>query len=266
MSPDSLSEEAIRARLPRTVAEQIPRLWVMASVDSTNRFLRDRALEGEASGCVCLAETQTVGHGRRGRSWVSPPGGNLYLSLLWRFPTGTGGLGGLALSVAVATIGALENLKLDGVGIKWPNDLIWRNRKLGGILIEASGERDGECFAIIGIGLNRYLSEAQRTRIDRPVADLHDIGGEHIETNQLAAETLSCLFSRLAAFQNRGFHAAKKDYEDRDALNGREVEILDGEHVIKGVARGVNDKGALRVQTLNGIKTFHSGEVSVRVL
>lgn len=119
------------------------RLEIHQRIDSTNRHLMREAAHGAPSGTVCLAERQTAGQGRHGRCWVSPFGANLYLSILWRYPCGPAGLSGLSLAAGAVVADALRQLGVQGLVLKWPNDLLWGGRKLGGILLEVSGEAQG---------------------------------------------------------------------------------------------------------------------------
>ena len=117
---------------------------------------------------VCFAEHQSAGKGRRGRQWVSPFGSNIYMSILWRFQQdGIACTAGLSLAVGVAVIRALKTYGFNEVGLKWPNDIYCQGKKLGGILIEVSGEADGPCAVIIGLGLNLFLPEIQGQTITR---------------------------------------------------------------------------------------------------
>lgn len=215
---------------------------------------------------VCVAETQTAGRGRRGRVWQSPLGGNLYFSLLWRFDQGMGALAGLSLVAGVATIGALEDCGVREAGLKWPNDVLARGRKLAGILVELGGEFLGPCHAVIGIGINLRLSDAARARIDQPAIDLATLAGTGSppSRNLLAARLISRLVAALDRFDAQGFEAFREDYARSDLLNGEAVRVLTGAQTHDGVAAGIDARGALRVR--HGAKVVHydSAEVSVR--
>ena len=149
---------------------------VVDTVDSTNRLLLAEAQAGAPSGLAVAAELQTRGRGRRGRGWHTGLGDALTFSLLWRFPQGAGALHGLSLAVSVALVRALRALGATEAMVKWPNDVLWRQRKLAGVLIEVQGGSAGPSAAVIGIGINVRLDESVRERIDQPVADLAAAG------------------------------------------------------------------------------------------
>lgn len=143
-------------------------LEIHEQIPSTNSYLSELVHKGAPSGVVCFAEQQTAGKGRRGRCWVSPYGNNVYVSILWRFQQGPAAISALSLAVGVAVIRTLKQYSIPGIGLKWPNDIYWRDKKLGGILIEVSGENQGPCAAVIGLGLNLYLSGEEAESIDQP--------------------------------------------------------------------------------------------------
>lgn len=121
-----------------------------AQVDSTNDLALDAARGTQSSGYVCLAEQQLSGRGRLGRRWVSPFARNIYLSMLWRFPAGAGSLEGLSLAIGVAVARALEKSSLQGLSLKWPNDVLLNGEKLAGILLEMHGDSAGQCSVVRG--------------------------------------------------------------------------------------------------------------------
>lgn len=260
-----LERERILEELTGATRRRLDSLTVLPSVDSTNRWLYAQGMAGQPAGSVCLAEMQTAGRGRRGRGWVSPFGTNFYGSVLWRFDAGPTALGGLSLAVGVAAARALESMGLEGVGIKWPNDLYWDGRKLAGVLVEVSGESGGPSLAVAGLGINCQLPPAARLEVDQPFAELDDMpGGEGVGRNLLAATVLNEMFEMLAAFGERGFDACRRDFERLDVLRGRPVTLLEGNRATEGRALGVDDTGRLRAEVAGGEKTFASGEVSLR--
>ena len=141
----------------RCSAAEVERINTARGGDAElDRMLR-QAEAGLPSGSVCVAEQQTAGRGRRGRPWVSPYAGNIYLSVLWRFAQGATALEGLSLAVGVAVATALERSGVQGVGLKWPNDVLHEGAKLGGILLEMVGDATGACAVVIGVGGVYYL-------------------------------------------------------------------------------------------------------------
>jgi BirA family transcriptional regulator, biotin operon repressor / biotin---[acetyl-CoA-carboxylase] ligase len=148
-----LDEQTIRTALPITVARRLGALEVHWEIDSTSSELQRRGSDIPDFSIV-MAETQTAGRGRRGRSWLSPPGLNIYLSCLKRFDAGFASLSGLSLATGVIVLRALHALGVHDARLKWPNDVLAEGGKLAGILVELSGEYQGPCAAVIGIGLN----------------------------------------------------------------------------------------------------------------
>ena len=241
-------------------------LEVLDVATSTNTLLMQRAGAGAASGSVIAAEWQTGGRGRRGRVWHATPGAALTFSLLWRFQQGAGTLSGLSLAVGVALTRALARLGLTGVGLKWPNDAIWQGCKLAGILIELQGEANGPSAAVIGIGINCRLPAALRDRIDQPVADLAQIAGVDVDRNRLLAVLLIELADALRAFAHGGFAPLREEWQARHVYQNEPVRLtLPEAATLDGIAQGVDDNGALLIETAGGVRRVHSGEVSLRL-
>jgi len=240
-------------------------LEIRDSVDSTSSRLLERAAAGAPSGAALAAESQTGGRGRLGRPWHAGLGEALTFSLLWRFARGAGTLSGLPLAVGVALARALEAAGASPVALKWPNDLLWRGRKLGGILIELAGDAMGPTAAVIGVGINVRLSPATRARIGQPAADLEEACGAAPDRNRLAALALRELGGALDAFAREGFAPLRAEWQRRHAHQGRRVTLIlpDGSRQA-GRAAGVAEDGSLLLETRSGVKRFHSGEVSLR--
>ncbi|MBV1774480.1 biotin--[acetyl-CoA-carboxylase] ligase [Burkholderiaceae bacterium DAT-1] len=233
-------------------------------IDSTNAALIKAAHDGAPSGMVYAAEYQTAGRGRRGRQWRGELGGTLMYSLLWRFNLGLADLSGLSLAVGLAVVRALQSLGVSGAQLKWPNDIVCDAGKLGGILIELAGEAHGPVAAVLGIGLNVRMSDDNRAAIDQPVATLDDLGLKSTR-NQLLACLLRELADVLNAFSHGGFSPLLKEWESHHRWHGQPVSMLmpDGSK-IQGTVVGVSDEGALKLACEDGIRQFHSGEVSLR--
>jgi BirA family biotin operon repressor/biotin-[acetyl-CoA-carboxylase] ligase len=259
---DLLDPAAIRARLSRALAKRIDAIEVAWEIDSTNAALLRRPAGRSVE--VLLAERQSAGRGRRGRGWISPLAAHVYLSLQRRFDGGIAALAGLSLAVGVAAAESLRALGVAEVGLKWPNDLVARGRKLGGILIEFGGEDGGIARAVIGIGLNVRMPEAAAAAIDQPWIDLRELAGEMPSRNALAAALIAALVPALDEFAEYGLAPFLPRWRALDALRGRAVEVLAGNQRAAGVALGVADSGALRVRHVDGERDYHSAEVSVR--
>jgi BirA family biotin operon repressor/biotin-[acetyl-CoA-carboxylase] ligase len=192
-------------------------------------------------------------------------GNALTFSLLWRFEFGLSAISGLSLAVGVAMMRALGKLGVAGIGLKWPNDILTSRGKLAGILIEAQGDMLGPSAVVIGIGLNLRLPRTVQQHIDQPVTDLAHSVGEMPERNRLLALLLQELANMLGVFAKRGFSPLRTEWESYHVYQNKQVKMLlpDGTQTI-GVVHGVNDEGALRVETKQGMQIFHAGEISLR--
>lgn len=243
------------------------RVTVLAETDSTNTQLLDADSARDPQ--ALLAEYQTAGRGRRGRAWRSPFGANLYLSLAWSFPAWPPALTTLPLVVGVICAEALAQTGVEGLGLKWPNDLLLEGRKLGGILIEHRGEAGGPCRVVIGVGINVAMSDEQASPIDQPWialnAALSRQGRAAASRNALAADLLNRLAIALRQFEASGFAPFVPRWNAQDLTRDRKVRILLGNGEVDGIARGVAPDGALQVETAQGLTAYHSGEVSLRL-
>lgn len=264
---DLLDRDAILGALPSSVRADVASLDVRWSVASTNADLLEAAQSEGAA--VLLAERQTAGRGRRGRTWASPLAANLYLSLARRFDGGLARLGGLSLVAGVAVADALHGLGAPAVGLKWPNDIVVREgdslRKLGGILVEGGGEHGGPVRAVIGIGLNIRMPAATGRDIGQPWSDLATVMGAGAPSrNVIAAAVLACLVPALQRFDESGLADFIPRFGQWDALRDHEVVVHAHDGAQTGTAVGVAEDGALRVRFADGERRVHAGEVSIR--
>jgi BirA family biotin operon repressor/biotin-[acetyl-CoA-carboxylase] ligase len=238
---------------------------VMDECASTSSVLSERAGAGAPDGSVVACEHQAAGRGRRGNVWISPIGGSLAFSLLWRFNQGPAALAGLGLAVAVLAARALERLEISGVQVKWPNDLVCGGRKLGGILVEVSGEALGPSAVVIGVGLNVRLDPGARERIGRPVADLAGCSASVPARTAVLGALLESFAAGLARFGRDGFAPFRDEWMRRHAWQGRRVALtVAGRRVAEGEALGIAEDGSLVLRSPRGVERFHSGELSLR--
>jgi BirA family biotin operon repressor/biotin-[acetyl-CoA-carboxylase] ligase len=259
-----LDRDAIVAALG-PVASRL-KIEVVDSVDSTSSELLRRAAHRPVDRQVLVAEWQTAGRGRRGRNWNAVAGGSLTFSLGWRFEQGAGFLAGLSLAVGVALGRALDAAGFKDVQLKWPNDLVHRHCKIGGILIEISGDALGPALAIIGVGLNVRLPESARRGIAQPVTDLAAIGKDlALDRNRLLAFILAELCALLERYSRDGFAPFVAEWQRRHSLQKKPVRVLlpDGS-VAAGDVVGVDASGALVLDQRGRRIRFVSGEVSLR--
>ena len=259
-----LDKEAILSAMEPRMKSRFQELQVLWSVDSTNRYILNQVSNGKTRDLVVLAEHQSAGRGRRGRYWVSPFGRNLYLSLLWEFELDAAQLSGLSLAIAVAISRALAKLEINDVMLKWPNDLLWQERKLCGILLEMRGEASGPWQVVIGIGMNVNMDPMTAEEIDQPWVDLRSILGRNIDRNQLAAVILSELMNALEQFQSSGLTPFIDEWRARDVCRDQLVELHFPDRVQQGIARGIDSAGAILLESDGVVKPYHAGEVSLR--
>jgi len=255
-----------RSTVARQLARSTPEIRVefLDECPSTNTVLAERAIHGAPNGLVLSCERQSEGRGRRGKRWISVVGGSLAFSILWCFPGGGGALAGLSLAVAVGVARALERLGIGEIQVKWPNDLFCEGRKMGGILIEVSGDVLGPSTAVVGIGINVRLDEAARERIGQPATDLAHCGVVPSRSVLLVA-LLEGLALSLAQFSREGFVPFREEWLRRHAWQGRQVALsLGGHRIAEGRAVGIAEDGALVLESPQGLMRFHSGELSLR--
>jgi BirA family biotin operon repressor/biotin-[acetyl-CoA-carboxylase] ligase len=269
-SSEPLAAERIQEKLSPDVRPRVRSLEVAWSVGSTNTVLLSRPNPPNGSSEVMLAEYQAAGRGRRGRAWLAPPGGAICLSLSWTFRDVPADLSALGLVIGVCELRALHVLGVSGAKLKWPNDLLVDERKLGGILIELRAETDGPACVVIGMGLNVSLGAPVLAKIaeaGNAATDLIAAGLAEPLRNTVAAALVNSCIDGLLEFERHGLRPFIENWRDADALQGRMVDIKGGAgEVTHGLARGVDLHGALLVETPDeGLKKFVSGEVSVRV-
>jgi BirA family biotin operon repressor/biotin-[acetyl-CoA-carboxylase] ligase len=251
--------EPRRAALLRT-------LEVLFDVDSTNSRLLAAPPPPADRADVCLCELQHAGRGRRGRRWIAPFGAGIAMSLGWTFIAGARAVPALSLVVGVAAVRALTRSGAVEVMLKWPNDIVFRDRKIGGVLIELRTEAGGAAHVVIGVGMNVALSPAARRELGARVAAAADACAAAPSRNALAGAILDELLSMLERFGREGFAAYRDAWTALDALHGRPAQVLIGDTVVTGMARGVDEEGALLMEVDGRIQRFVSGEASLRVI
>ena len=264
---EPLDRKKIQALLDPGIRERVRQLDTVWTVGSTNTLLLERANPPVGSSEVLLAEYQTAGRGRRGRNWVAPPGGSICMSLSWMFREVPRDLGALGLVVGVCALRALSRLGVGQARLKWPNDLLVDDRKLGGILIELRAESAGPACVVIGIGLNVALGAPLLEKIAAtglaPI-DLAASGLKDPSRNAVAAGLINSFVRGLLEFERDGLKPFVREWMAADALRGRPVSVTADNASTKGVARGIDLDGALLVETPQGLLRFISGDVSVR--
>jgi BirA family transcriptional regulator, biotin operon repressor / biotin---[acetyl-CoA-carboxylase] ligase len=216
---------------------------------------------------VCLAEKQSAGRGRRGREWISPPGENIYLSLVWPFFTGMNAqLDGLSLVAGVAIAKAMAFCGIQAK-VKWPNDVLVNGAKVAGILIETKIKRSGEVVAVIGVGINYALSDSSRLRIGQACSDMASHLDDQLlpDRNRVAGMVIKELIQACEVFAQHGFSAFAEQWKQFDICSGNIVQIHDATGEWTGKAIGLDSQCALRVMRDNVECMVVAADVSVRI-
>jgi BirA family transcriptional regulator, biotin operon repressor / biotin---[acetyl-CoA-carboxylase] ligase len=263
-----LDEARIRAVLDERHNRQLG-LQLLFEVDSTNTCLLNAPAPPNGRAEASLSEIQYAGRGRRGRPWIAPFGASLALSLGWTFQQSARALPALSLATGVAVSRALARAGAQAIALKWPNDIWFQDRKIGGVLIEMRTEADGAAYVVIGVGLNVSLSVDARREIESTqvlVASAADACPAPPSRNWLAGAILSELLSMLAQFEREGFAPFRQPWIALDALGGRPAQVMLGDTVVSGIACGVDAEGALLLRTGGKVRTFVSGEARLRLI
>jgi len=262
-----LSKEKILSFLSFDQQARLEKIEILDNIPSTNDYLLHSLQARPNKNYACFAEKQTHGKGRRGRTWIAPFAKNIYLSVLWRFPQDPSALSGLSLAIAVSIIETLKHYTTtQELGIKWPNDVLYKNHKLAGILVELAGESNDNCSAVIGVGLNVDMPNASHQYITQPWADLQNMTQTIVDRNEVAGLLLSHLVNTLILFQNQGFHAFTEKWQTLDLTLGKPISLTNSaSEKLQGIGRGINEQGHFLLETPCGIKSFSSGEVSIRL-
>lgn len=261
-----LCKDSIAAHLSAVGAQMPRQIEIFRTLDSTNKYVRERAEQSDYSGSVVLAERQTSGRGRRGKTWVSPFAANIYMSILWDFEQGAKALEGLSLGIGVAVRRALVELGIKNVSLKWPNDIYVSDKKLGGILLEMIGDPAGQCSVIIGVGINVSMPEATATNIDQPWTDIRTESTQQISRNLLAAVLIDNIFAVLDDFESVGFAGYRDEWQVADAFKGQQGTVSTPRDSISGTVVGVDNNGAVQLRLADGqVQSFIGGELSLRL-
>jgi len=246
---------------------QFVNLELLNVTDSTNKYLNTSAnIKPHAS--VVIANIQTKGKGRRGRSWQASVGESLAMSILWKFDKGASGLSGLSLVVGVAIQRMMKKIGINNSFLKWPNDLLILEGdayfKLAGVLIELQGDLESRCSAVIGVGLNYDLSSDLLKNIDQPATNIKKYLNSDMDLNQLSAMLIREIINALSEFESNGFLSVKEEWLSYNAFKGRKISFIkSGGEVITGQIVDIENDGALKIMQDNGIhETLISGEVS----
>lgn len=261
----SLDENLVRLSLQQQTSARLDRLRVFAEIDSTNDWLKDQTAPLAGHINVALAEHQTAGRGRRNRMWISAPGGSLCLSVSYRFQATPENLPPMTLALGVGVVNALADLGVQDLCLKWPNDLLIGNNKLGGILTETQFRNRDEICVVAGIGINVDPPEAIAGGIESDWAHraigLRSSMAEPPSREQLAVAIIDAFFSAFTSYDQHGFSYFKDDFVAIDWLAGQSIVVDTPGGDIKGIATGIDKWGGLLVDSDAGRQTIVSGSI-----
>jgi BirA family biotin operon repressor/biotin-[acetyl-CoA-carboxylase] ligase len=250
-----LNSAAIEQHLSADAKRYFSPIEIFPELDSTNTYL----LNKHETGAVCLAEQQTAGRGRQGREWISPYARNIYLSVLGEVPN-TPSVSGLSLVAGLSVIQALNALGVEDLRIKWPNDIVYKERKLAGILLEVARHTATTVQVVIGIGIN--VDMPQDANINQPWIDVKTLRPQPLSRNEMVGHLLNVLYAQIKAFNTQQLTAVLQQWPLLDALHDKPVNIQQGAQLLTGVAKGINAQGMLQLQQGEKILTIGSGEVT----
>ena len=225
---------------------------VLDSIDSTNDEIKRRLADAVVSPDYLLAEMQNRGRGRQGKTWLAAPYQSILATRCWRHDCINQDVSGLSLVVGIAVMRVLRARGISSCGLKWPNDVLVDDAKLGGILIEMSGELDGVVDIVIGFGLNVSLPVSLRKLCDRKITDLQSHSSEQIDRNELMVELIHSLDGVLSEFSRGGFSRFAQEWQDYHYYQFKTIQIQQPNRSIEGVAMGVDGRGALIVKSTAG--------------
>ena len=238
-------------------------LEVHQQLDSTNRYLLDKTPSRTMQ--ICIANSQTDGRGRHGKSWQSPMGKNIYLSISQCIKIDMSQLSGLSLVVGTTLAEVLQNYCYEKIAVKWPNDLLVNNKKLSGILIELKMREEGYCQIVTGIGINLELPDEQISLISQPCTSLDGcMPNKELVKNEIIADILNHLLPSMMLFMNNGFEAFHQKWNNLDIWFGKQVFLILGDKTITGIHKGVNSAGSLILEQDGELTIWNSGEISLR--
>ena len=262
-STELLDEKRILSLLDEDAKAWLASITIKAATGSTNSDL----VQSEApsiNGRVILAETQLLGRGRRGRTWMSPFARNIALTLGCGVQRSGQELGGLSLVVGYAVLRALEALGVNDLALKWPNDILYQGRKLCGVLIEMDHSRRSP-EAVIGIGINHSGAELVRAQVDQGLAELVESKNPPTR-NETAAAMISGVRKQVDRFNAHGFEAFRPEWDARHYFSGRQVRVAGAGKAMIGRVLGVSPFGELHLSTPHGQEFLSGGEISMRDL
>ena len=262
-APDLMTEAEIKSLMHTDwVAKEV---LYFDTIDSTNTKAQELAEKGYPSGTLVVADKQESGKGRRGRSWVSPSGTGIFMTLMIKPDINPNNASMLTLVAALAVAKAITSVTGEEAMIKWPNDIVVNGKKVCGILTEMNAQFDYINHIVVGIGINVH-NESFPEEISQMASSLMiEAGGKRFHRAQIIAETMSYFEQYYDTFlKTQDFSALVREYDKLLVNRNKSVRVLDPKEPFDGKAMGITPKGELIVDTWESRKLVSSGEVSVR--
>ena len=253
-----MDSTSIKDLLSASSLEMIGNIQSFDEIDSTNEEALRLLRSGTSERGLLLANSQSAGRGRR--EWISPQRAGLYISFYRKFDLPVDSLQALSLLTALSLESALSDAGVQGLQLKWPNDLLHEKKKLAGILLELY-KKGQDNFLVFGIGINLTLPEDVIRKIDRPVTDLSSITAELPENNALVAAIINELCDNLIRFEENGFKPFRSVWNSLDCYVDCDIVIESAELKTYGRSQGVDETGALVLKTASGDKLISGGEI-----
>lgn len=260
-----LNKEKLLSGMNPYAVKILNSLEIFEEIDSTNQYLLKNTEKTDKHASVILAEYQSNGRGRRGSPWISPIGSGISLSIAWHFEQPVDSLTCLSLAAGCAVIRTLARIGFENVGLKWPNDIFFKSKKLGGLLVEISGETAGPCDAVIGLGLNVSFSAGFKGDINQPWTDLAGIKDSIPSRNAIAAELISELLLLLDSYADAKIEDIINEWREHDCMRGKQARLILQGKQINGLVVGVDNDGALLMSVNGSIQKYTAGEISLRM-
>lgn len=262
---NKITKKSIEQKLDNTILENGLSIVVFDQLESTNQWVLDHVLEFESKKVMCVADTQVSGRGRCGRVWQSPAGGNVYMSFTHILDVKQKSFSAISLVIGLALVRVLKAAGVQGVSLKWPNDVLLDGKKVAGVLLETKFI-DNKIVLVVGVGLN----------VEMPVDSVmpEDIDWKDLSLSDLTAKDRGFLIAKIygecekliKSFVKNGFTVFQQEWTECDAFFGRGVKVMDqGVVTASGIESGVDEGGCLLLRTEKGINKISSGDVSLRI-
>jgi len=260
-----LTADSVRQPISGEPRSHLDILEVFSEIESTNSYLMDQPCPPPGRYRVVIAEHQTAGRGRMDRTWCSPPSCGLCLSMAFTFRSMPENFPSLSLAIGIAVAQAIERFGIQGIGLKWPNDIVARDGKLGGVLSEVLPANAEGVTVVVGVGLNIDFADTgvQSTIVSQlgRVVDLASCSDELPSRSAISAAVIECLFETMVRFEADGFEPFYEMWQQYDWLRGQQVQIESADGLIPGLVEGVDTDGALLLRTNDERRRFTSGSV-----